>query len=157
MDGRVSVNRSGAQMHGGPSRCWLVTGVTGAGLALASPTASCGGGEDSCPTLPSGDGAPSSQSLQLQAMGLPEVSSLFHGQGKGRAHQQEGPGGSSAARGSRRSSELRGRGNPQNTPSSPALPCPAQPSPARRAGAAPPAPKGRWPGELCAIPAPLAS
>lgn len=66
--------------------------MTGAGLALASPAASCGGGDDSRPTLPSGDGAPSSQSLQLQAMGLPEVSSsLFHGQGKGRAHQQEGP------------------------------------------------------------------
>lgn len=82
---------AGAQTCGGPSRCWVITGVTGTGLALAFPAVSCGGGEDSCPILPFGNGAPSSQSLQLQAMGLPEISSLFHGQGKGRVHQQEGP------------------------------------------------------------------
>lgn len=80
-----------AQTRGGPSRVWVVTGVTGAGLALASPAVSRGGDEDSCPILPFGNRAPSSQSLQLQAMGLPEISPLFHGQGKGRAHQQEGP------------------------------------------------------------------
>lgn len=79
-----------AQVCGGPSRCWVVTGVTGSGLAWASPAVFCGGGKDSCPILPFGQGAPSSQSLQLQAMGLPEISSVFHGQGKGRAHQQEG-------------------------------------------------------------------
>lgn len=85
------MTRSGAQIRGGLRRCWVVTGVTGAGLALASAAVSFGGGEDSCPILPFGNGAPSSQSLQLQAMGLPEISSLFHGQGKGRAHQLEGP------------------------------------------------------------------
>lgn len=66
-----------------------------AGLAASPSVSGSGGealaGEDFCLTLPLGNRASRSPSLQLQAMLLPEVSPLFRGQGKGRAHRQAAP------------------------------------------------------------------
>jgi len=86
------MNVLGGKIRSGPSRMlggqWVSR--SSAGLA-ASPSVSLSGGEalagkDFSLTLPFGNRASSSPSLQLQAMLLPEVSSLFHDRGKGRVH-----------------------------------------------------------------------
>lgn len=77
----------GSKLRGGPSvGCWTVGRSCPCCFSLCLPAARRRSRERICPALPLGSSASSSRSLQPQAMLLPGVPSLCHGQGKGRAH-----------------------------------------------------------------------